>query len=75
MGYAGLPPVADQVTAELLKLGMIFLCSNHYTPSFAWGKGKCSQPVTTTLPSGKPLREPGFTVLKSGLDSAIHNLC
>jgi len=40
MGYAGLPPVADQVTAEQLKLGMIFLCSHHYTPSFAWGKGE-----------------------------------
>jgi hypothetical protein len=28
MGYGGLPPVADQVSAALLKLGMIFLCSH-----------------------------------------------
>jgi len=32
MGYGGLPPVADQVSAALLKLGMIFLCSHLYTP-------------------------------------------
>jgi hypothetical protein len=32
MGYGGLPPVADQVSAALLKLAMIFLCSHLYTP-------------------------------------------
>jgi hypothetical protein len=74
MGYGGLPPVADQVSAARLKLGMIFLCSHLYTPSFAWGKGERSQPMATH-PSRKPLREPGFTVLKSGLDSAMLNLC
>jgi len=74
MGYGELPPVADQVSAALLKQGMIFLCSHRYAPSFAWGEGERSQPMATH-PSRKPHREPGFTVLKSGLDSAMVNLC
>ena len=53
MGYGGLPPVADQVSAALLKLGMTSRCSHLYTPSIAWGKGERSQPMAT-LPSRKP---------------------